>query len=196
MSNKDLVVGGLVLVAGVNGVKAAEVKGVTETQVKVGWRYYTIETGLAMETDGVATTYIVPGSGGFTKVELQKLMDAQEAAKAFLADIPVAMWNAKYDAGFQFNEGRGTEWISFINSVGLPGLVRREFGGVNVVVRMREATVETLVDGKIVKASGWEAFVKATDPVSEDSENATVVFGDWYAAIGLAAKEVFAKLPW
>lgn len=197
MGSKVYEVGQLVLVGGVNGVKAAEVKTVTDTQVKVGWRYYRLADGLSVEADGVATTCLVPNNGGFSDSELQKLLDAQEYSRVFLADIPLAQYKKAAQEGNDFNNSLGIGWVDFVKSVPAPGLTRQEFGGIAVVIRVREAKgVETLVDEKLVKGKGWEAYVKATDNLNEDSETATVVHGDLMAAIGLAAKEVYAKLPW
>ena len=195
MDCKDFTVGQLVLVGGVNGVSAKEVKSIGEGRVKIGYVYYGTD-GVAVKTDGVAATYIVPGNGGFNSFELLRLFEAQEAAKVFLADIPLNQYRAALAEGTDWIYSQGNNFLEFSSTAALPGLKRREFEKITLVIRMREADTSVLVDGKLMKGKGWEAFVKATDLENEESASATVVFGDWFAAIGLAAKEVFAKLPW
>ena len=83
-----------------------------------------------------------------------------------------------------------------MNSASLPGIVKREFGEISVVIRMRPASTEVNVGDKLQKGDGWEAYVKATDNLNEDAFTAVVIHGDWYIAIGLDAKEIFAQIPW
>lgn len=198
MSKFNVYSGDLVLIGGANGVKAAEVKGVTETQIKIGWRYYDASTGVSVPTEGVAQTYIIPDNGGLSRADLGRLWDVQEAAKAFVADIPLNMYLAEVNEAADFSRARGDAWRLFLNSAsGVVGISRNDFGNMTVVVRTREAKVQVLgPDGKFVLGNGWEVFVKVTDKVNEDSATATVVHGDWWAAAGLAAKEVFATIPW